>query len=113
MSWSTARISDVVTPRDIMISALLSIRPWVWLSCGDGLSVQLMKRAVRSSKRYEASVVGAVMGAGSRAHDGLSRSDAHVQALRNHDVRRPLDRVAAGTSDRRATAPRCHDRWTR
>lgn len=29
MSWSTARISEVVTPHSIMIAALLSIRPWV------------------------------------------------------------------------------------
>ncbi|APB00833.1 hypothetical protein NS506_06802 [Nocardia seriolae] len=49
MSWSTARMWSTCTPCFSMMWALASIKPWVLLTPGDGLRVQLMNSARRSS----------------------------------------------------------------
>jgi hypothetical protein len=48
IGWSIARSVSTVTPLAAMIAALTSIRPWVWLSSGERLSVQLITSARRS-----------------------------------------------------------------
>ena len=46
--WSIARMPSTATPLRRMISAEMSISPWVCESSGLRLSVQLMKNAFRS-----------------------------------------------------------------
>ena len=69
MSWSTARSTSTCTPWRIMMAALASTMPSVWLSSGERLSVQLMNIARRSEKsvlsvsstRFGAASVGVVV----------------------------------------------------
>jgi hypothetical protein len=49
MSWSTARTTSTCTPCVVMMCALASISPWVWLRSGERFSVQLTNSARRSS----------------------------------------------------------------
>src|SRR4051812_40910973 len=55
MSWSTARKASTATPCLSMMARLTSTRPCVCDCSGLGLSVQLMKSALRPSKRKAAS----------------------------------------------------------
>ena len=48
MRWSMARMPSTCTPLRRMISIEMSISPWVWERSGPRLSVQLMKKALRS-----------------------------------------------------------------
>jgi hypothetical protein len=79
MSWSTARSSSTVTPCFIMIAALASTRPWVWLFSGLFFSVQLMNMALRPVKSRSTS---SLMRGRSRARGGFDKSARMTEVLR-------------------------------
>ena len=57
MSWSTARTTSTCHAVLSMIVRLASTRPWVLLSSGERLSVQLMNSALRPVKSGRVAVM--------------------------------------------------------
>src|SRR5258705_1967771 len=96
MSWSMARTTSTRTPLASMIRVLMSISPWVLLTSGDLLSVQLMNTARRPSNSVDGSgMVGAPPGAqriGELPHRDTKQRNILDQELAGHRQQRETAR---------------------
>src|SRR5664279_4393805 len=74
-----------MTPCLVMMSALMSMRSWVWLDPGDLVNVVLMNSAVRSEKSFGRSAM----------TSPLSPSEMSIDGECLHRARQPRDRGGA------------------